>query len=128
MLVDLFPLCLSKGQALSHGFCQIRGKWLVRLKQTYPIMRKCDCGSYCSQVYNRCALPFHQAEHKLSLLTRDLLKRRLDARVKWETSSIEQMQEVLEKDDVGSFVQLRSCCVHTRFVRVRDGLYLVRQF
>ena len=37
------------------------------------------------------------------------------------------MQDVLEEDDVGSFVQLRSCCVHTRLVRVRDDLYLVRQ-
>ena len=30
---------------------------------------------------------------------------------RWETSSIEQMQEVLEEDDVGSFVQFRSHCV-----------------
>ena len=44
-----------------------------------------------------------------------------------ETSSVEQMQEVLEEDYVGSFVQLRSCCAHTRLVRVRDGLYLVRK-
>ena len=46
---------------------------------------------------------------------------------KRKTSSIEQMQKVLEEDDVGSFVQLRSCCAHTRLIRVRDGLYLVRQ-
>ena len=31
-----------------------------------------------------------------------------------ETSSVVQMQEVLEEDDVGSFVQLRSCCAYTR--------------
>ena len=46
---------------------------------------------------------------------------------KAKTSYVEQMQEVLEKDDVGSFVQLQSCCAYTQLLRVRDGLYLVRQ-
>ena len=41
---------------MSHVFCQIRGTWLVRLKQRKPcpMMTKSDCRSYCNHVYTRC--------------------------------------------------------------------------
>ena len=33
MLVELNPLGPSTGHTVSHGFCQIHGTWLLRLKQ-----------------------------------------------------------------------------------------------
>ena len=126
------PCVFSKGQAVSPGFCQICGELVSLEAETYPMMTKNDCGNPAVMsttdvlcLFNKLntsqVSPYWTFLCVWTSVNTMFLERR-------ETSSVEQMmQEVLEENDVGSFVQLRSCCAYTRLVRVRDDLYLVRQ-